>query len=258
MGQRAGRRRRARTREQQRRRETASAQPGLAAEHETRDAQDPDAEGDGHRGIEVAALEPASPTTIPAERSATETKWCAAERRSSASSGGTPQAQNPARRGASAGAPPTGRAPAIPAARVNPAKPASIRPTWTASSPPGSSPRRDAGAATRPGRDEERRRERHHGEPEQPVAGRAAPDQVGADDEPDEQVERARPGAPRKAVAAERLDDEQRRLGEPADADAPDREPAATARRRATRPRRRRPPRRRRSARARRAAQPSA
>ena len=49
--------------------------------------------------------------------------------------------------------------------------------------------------------------ERHHREAEQPVARRAAPDQVGADDEPDEQVQRARPRAPREAVAVERLRD---------------------------------------------------
>ena len=49
------------------------------------------------------------------------------------------------------------------------------------------------GAAAEPGDEEQHGRERHHGEAEQPVARPAAPDQVRADDEPDEQVERARP-----------------------------------------------------------------
>ena len=73
-------------------------------------------------------------------------------------------------------------------------------------------------------------------EPEQPVARRAAPDQVRADDEPDEEVERARPGAPGESVAVERLRDEQRGLREPADADAPDAEPRRATRCRAATP----------------------
>ena len=84
---------------------------------------------------------------------------------------------------------------------------------------------RDARAAAGPRGDEQRGGERHHGEAEQPVARRAAPDQVGADDEPDEEVERAGPGAPGEPVAVERLRDQQRRLREPADAHAPDAEP---------------------------------
>ena len=67
-------------------------------------------------------------------------------------------------------------------------------------------------------------------EPDEPVALLAAPDQVGADDEPDEEVERAGPGRPREAVDARRLDDEERGLGEPADPDAPDREPRVARR----------------------------
>src|SRR3954452_12350771 len=57
----------------------------------------------------------------------------------------------------------------------------------------------------------------------QPVAAAAAPDEIGADDEPDEQVERARPRRPREAVLARRLRDEKRRLREPAEANAPGR-----------------------------------
>ena len=87
------------------------------------------------------------------------------------------------------------------------------------------SPRRDAGAAAGPRGNEQRRGERHHGKAEQAVARRAAPDQVGADDEPDEEVQRAGPRAPRKPVRVERLRDQERRLREPADPDAPDAEP---------------------------------
>ena len=72
--------------------------------------------------------------------------------------------------------------------------------------------------------------ERHHTEPEQPVPGTAAPDQVCAHHEPDEEVERPGPRAPRKAVGIRRLDDEQRRLREPSEPDAPRREPAERAR----------------------------
>ena len=84
---------------------------------------------------------------------------------------------------------------------------------------------RDAGAAAGPRGNEQRDGKRHHREAEHPVARRAAPDQVGADDEPDEEVQRACPGAPGEAVAVEHLRDQQRRLGEPADAHAPDAEP---------------------------------
>ena len=76
-------------------------------------------------------------------------------------------------------------------------------------------------AAAGPGDREERDRDRHHGQSEQPVARRAAPDQVGADDEPDEEVERAGPGSPGEALRAGGLADEEPRLGEPAEPDAP-------------------------------------
>ena len=76
---------------------------------------------------------------------------------------------------------------------------------------------------------QQQRRERHHDEPEQPEPRPAAPDQVRADDEPDEEVERPGPRVPRKAVRARRLRDEERRLHEPADAHAPGREPAHRA-----------------------------
>jgi len=78
-----------------------------------------------------------------------------------------------------------------------------------------------AGAAADPRDDEESRRQRHHRQTEQPEARAAAPDQVGADDEPDEEVERAGPRRPREAVGASGLHDEQRRLREPADPNTP-------------------------------------
>ncbi len=81
-----------------------------------------------------------------------------------------------------------------------------------------------------PGEDQERGRDRHHGETEQAVARRAAPDQVRADDEPDEEVERAGPRSPREAVRRRRLAGEQRRLGEPAEPHAPGREPTGETR----------------------------
>ena len=62
-----------------------------------------------------------------------------------------------------------------------------------------------AGAAADARDDEERRRERHHRQAEQPVTRPAAPDQVRADDEPDEEVERAGPRRPREAVGARGL-----------------------------------------------------
>ena len=81
------------------------------------------------------------------------------------------------------------------------------------------------GAAADPRGDEEPDRERHDGEPDEAVARLAAPDQIGAHGEPDEEVERAGPRRPREAVDAARLIDEEPRLGEPADPDAPRREP---------------------------------
>src|SRR5207237_7952595 len=58
----------------------------------------------------------------------------------------------------------------------------------------------------------------------------AAPDQVRADDKPDEEVERTAPARPREAVRARRLHPEQRGLDEPADPHAPGREPPRQAR----------------------------
>ena len=80
----------------------------------------------------------------------------------------------------------------------------------------------DTGPATRPGDDQEERGDGHDGEPQESIAGPAAPDEVGRDDEPREQVERARPGSPGESLGRQRLDDEQRGLGEPADPNAPD------------------------------------
>ena len=96
--------------------------------------------------------------------------------------------------------------------------------------PPGPVGVVDAGAAARPREHEQRRRDGHHPEPEQPVAGIAAPGEVPGDDEPGEEVQRARPGAPREAVGRRGLRDEQRRLRQPADPNAPDPEPAVAAR----------------------------
>ena len=73
--------------------------------------------------------------------------------------------------------------------------------------------------------DEERRRDRRDDETEQPKARAAAPDQVRGDDEPDEEVERPGPRRPREAVRPRRLRDQQRRLQEPAEPNAPRREP---------------------------------
>src|SRR5262249_48029209 len=87
-----------------------------------------------------------------------------------------------------------------------------------------------ARTAARVGEHEERERERHDREPEQPVASLAAPDQVGADHEPDEEVQRAGPARPGEGVRACRLDAEESRLDEPADPDSPRREPTRTAR----------------------------
>ena len=53
-----------------------------------------------------------------------------------------------------------------------------------------------------PGEREQRGRDRHHGEAEQPVARRAAPDQIGADDQPDEEVGGAGPSSPWKSLCA--------------------------------------------------------
>ena len=88
----------------------------------------------------------------------------------------------------------------------------------------------ERGPASRPGQREQRGRDRHHGQPEQPVAGRAAPDQVGADDEPDEEIERTGPGPPREPFGRDALADEERRLRQPAEPDAPRREPAGEPR----------------------------
>src|SRR5205085_8193758 len=84
----------------------------------------------------------------------------------------------------------------------------------------------DSGSAANPGDPEQRDGDGRHCEAEQTEARTAAPDQVGADDEPDEQVERAGPGRPGEAVGSGRLQAEERGLDEPAEANAPGREPA--------------------------------
>ena len=61
---------------------------------------------------------------------------------------------------------------AIAAASVNPAKAASIKTTCIARTTPERSPWSNAGPAAGPGEREQRRRDRHHRQPEQPVAGR--------------------------------------------------------------------------------------
>src|SRR5207244_450135 len=64
----------------------------------------------------------------------------------------------------------------------------------------------------------------------QPVPRPTAPEEIGADDEPDEQVERAGPGAPREAVGPSGLDHEQRSLREPPESHTPRREPSGSTR----------------------------
>ena len=111
--------------------------------------------------------------------------------------------------------------------------------------------------ASRPREREQRGRDRHHRQPEQPVAGRAAPDQVRADDEPDEEVERAGPGSPREPVCRDDLAD---RAAPSAPASRSGRPTSRAGRRapaRAARPRRRTRPLRRRAAQGRRGTQPS-
>ena len=94
---------------------------------------------------------------------------------------------------------------------------------WQLFSPAISRPFRatDPGSAAHPREHEERRRDGHHPEPEEPVAGIAAPGEIAGDDEPAEKVQRARPCGPRKAVGRRRLRGEHRRLREPADPNAP-------------------------------------
>ena len=75
--------------------------------------------------------------------------------------------------------------------------------------------------AARVGDGEEDGGERHDRKAEQAVTRLAAPDQVGADDEPDEEVERTSPARPGKAVGVRRLHSQQRRLREPAEPHAP-------------------------------------
>src|SRR6185436_21148689 len=65
---------------------------------------------------------------------------------------------------------------------------------------------------------------------QQPIARVAAPGEVPGDDEPAEEVQRARPCGPREAVGRRRLYGEQRRLRQPADPNAPDAESAVSAR----------------------------
>src|SRR6266571_1516216 len=84
----------------------------------------------------------------------------------------------------------------------------------------------DPGSAADTSKNEQHDGERQDREPEQAVARLAAPDQVRTDDEPDEQVERAAPGRPRKTVRARGLRSEQRRLDEPTDPDTPGRQVA--------------------------------
>ena len=69
-------------------------------------------------------------------------------------------------------------------------------------------PLAEAGASAHACKHEQPGGERHHREAEQAVPGAAAPDQIRADDEPDEEVERAGPGGPRKAVGPRGLADE--------------------------------------------------
>src|SRR5436190_1348102 len=87
-----------------------------------------------------------------------------------------------------------------------------------------------ASAGAQAGRQQQAGRGRHYGQAEQPVARPAAPEEIGADDEPDEQVQRAGPGAPREAVGPSGLDHEQCSLREPAESHAPRREPSCSAR----------------------------
>ena len=88
-----------------------------------------------------------------------------------------------------------------------------------------------AEAAAEPGDNEERDDDRHDDEAEEAERRAATPDEIGAHDEPDEEVERARPCPPREACGAHRLGHEQPRLRQPAEAHAPDgvaREPSGT------------------------------
>ena len=112
------------------------------------------------------------------------------------------------RRAASAAAPARGRAPESAAASVKPAKRGEDEPDVEHEE------RRPSSGCVpsvpvpppSPGQSEQERRKRHDGKPEQPVARPAAPDQVRADDEPDEEVQRPGPGRPREPVGAGGLD----------------------------------------------------
>ena len=173
--------------------------PAFVAEHEQRAVDDQDRERDDHRGIEVAPLEPRGADTD-AEREEREPGQDAA--------GGEP-VERVERRHAHAEDP----------TRV------SLQPSLLPDVESGHTRReseaREAGehqadvdrehdprvvslleprSAAHPGQREQNGRDRHDCEAEQPVARAAAPDQVGADDEPDEEVERARPGSPGKPV----------------------------------------------------------
>ena len=86
----------------------------------------------------------------------------------------------------------------------------------------------DTGPAADPRQREETDCDRHHGEADQAIARPAPPDQIAGDDEPGEEVQCACPRPPREPVHRECLRDEEARLREPADPDAPDPEAAVT------------------------------
>src|SRR5215207_5632765 len=88
----------------------------------------------------------------------------------------------------------------------------------------------DPGSTADACKDEEHDGERKDCEAEQAVTRLAAPDQIRAYDEPDEEIQRAGPRGPGKAVGARNLRSEQRRLHQPADTHAPGGQPSGEAR----------------------------
>ena len=210
-----------------------AVQAHLPAQDQASRVEHPDGDRDRHRDVEVASVEAAEPDENPGRQDDERDRAVRAERRSSDSSGGR-------RRRSRLGVAllQTALLPEVearqPGRHREACEPGEHEADVERKEPARRVFGRDSRSAAGPRGDEKRRRERHDGEPEEPVARRAAPDEVRADHEPDEQVERARPRSPGESVAVERLRDEERGLREPAHPDAPDGEAGGVD----TRPRR--------------------
>ena len=223
-GSEGGRPRRARTRPRAARRTGGRAGPISRRRTSSRRVERPDRERDGHRQRRSRrARSCASPTTMPAERTRARSGGARSEPVERVE-WWQPQAEHSGVAVLQPALLPEVQ-PGEPGCEGQPRKSREHQPDVQGEQAACRVARRDAGAAAGPGGDEKRGGERHHGEAEQPVARGAAPDQVRADDEPDEEVERAGPGAPGKPVRCRGPARSEGRLREPADAYAPDAEP---------------------------------